>query len=323
MNVLVIGGAGYIGSHMVKRLLEAGHSPIILDNLSNGHEELLPGGKLIKGNINDAALLDVVFLSHKIDAVMHFASFIEVGESVTDPLKYYQNNVSATITLLHCMIRHDVRQFIFSSSAAVYGKPLYTPIDENHQCNPLNPYGRTKLCVEKILNDCDRAYGLRYMSLRYFNAAGADPSGVIGELHNPESHLIPLILYAALGKRKDIKIFGSDYETPDGTCLRDYIHINDLASAHLLALQRLMDGGKSSIYNLGNSKGYSVREVINLAESVSGKKINVTESARRAGDPAILIADSRKVRNELGWTPVYEDLSQIIETAWNWHKNRP
>jgi UDP-glucose 4-epimerase len=321
MNILVVGGAGYIGTHMVKGLLDAGHDPIILDNLSNGHRELLPGGKFIKGDINNAFHLDSVFKSHKIDAVMHFASFIEVGESVVDPLKYYQNNVSATITLLQAMIRHKVKRFIFSSSAAVYGEPNYTPIDENHPCNPVNPYGRTKRYIEQIMEDCDRAYGLRYVSLRYFNASGADASGAIGESHDPESHLIPLILKVALGKRKDIKIFGTDYETPDGTCLRDYVHVNDLVSAHLLALQSLINGGQSSVYNLGNSRGYSVREVINLAESVSGRKINVTESDRRPGDPAVLVADSRKIRGELGWTPIYEDLSRIMETAWNWHKS--
>jgi UDP-glucose 4-epimerase len=321
MNILVVGGAGYIGTHMVKGLLGAGHNPIILDNLSNGHQDLLPGGTFLKGDIDDASLLDTVFQSNKIDAVMHFASFIEVGESVIDPLKFYQNNVSATITLLQGMLRHEIKRFIFSSTAAVYGEPEYTPIDENHVCNPVNPYGQTKLIVEHILKDCDRAYGLRHVRLRYFNAAGADPSGMIGESHDPESHLIPLIIHAALGKRKDVKIFGTNYNTPDGTCLRDYIHVNDLVSAHLLALQSLMDGCRSSVYNLGNSKGYSVREVINIAEAVSGKKINVMESDRRPGDSAILVADSKKIRSELGWIPKYEDLTQIIQTAWNWHKN--
>jgi len=321
MNILVAGGAGYIGAHMVKGLLDAGHNPVIVDNLSNGHQKLLTGGTFIKGDINDINLLDATFQFHNIDAVMHFASFIEVSESVIDPLKYYSNNVSATITLLQGMIRNNIRRFIFSSSAAVYGEPIYTPIAEDHPCNPINPYGQTKLCIENIIENCSRAYGLSYMILRYFNAAGADSSGLIGESHNPESHLIPLILRAALEKKNDIKIFGTDYETPDGTCLRDYVHVNDLVAAHFLALQGLMDGHRNSIYNLGNSRGYSVKEVINIAESVSGIKIKVTESDRRPGDSAILVADSRKIRGDLGWSPVYEDLRQIMQTAWNWHKN--
>jgi len=320
LNILVAGGAGYIGTHMVKALLDAGHNPITLDNLSRGHLELLPGGKFIQGSIEDTILIDKIFLEHEIDAVMHFAAFIEVGESVENPLMYYRNNLTATVSLLESMIKHRVKRFIFSSSAAIYGEPDYTPIDEGHPCNPKNPYGETKLYVEKLMHNCGIAHGLKHISLRYFNASGADPSGVIGESHKPESHLIPLILNTAAGKQDEIKIYGVDYPTPDGTCVRDYIHVDDLVSAHLIALSYLINDGRSNIYNLGNSRGYSVREVIETVRKVTGKNINVVETGRQIGDPAVLVADSQKIRSELGWKPVYEDLEKIVQTAWNWHQ---
>jgi UDP-glucose 4-epimerase len=319
LNVLVAGGAGYIGTHMVNALLNAGHNSITLDNLSTGHRELLPGGEFIRGDIADTALVDQVFKTHAIDAVMHFAAFIEVGESVQDPLKYYANNVSATTNLLNCMLQNNVNRFIFSSTAAVYGEPLYTPIDEDHPLAPANAYGRTKQYVETMLADCAAAHDLQYVSLRYFNAAGADPSAAIGERHQPGSHLIPLVLDAAMGKRDHIELFGADYDTPDGTCIRDYIHVNDLVNAHLLSLSRLMNGGCCQVYNLGNSIGHSVRHVIDIAEKVTGKKVTVKVTDRRAGDPAELIAGSEKIKTELGWIPQYEDLQAIIQTAWDWH----
>ncbi|MDJ0885534.1 MAG: UDP-glucose 4-epimerase GalE [Desulfobacterales bacterium] len=319
LNILVVGGCGYIGTHMVKALMAAGHHPITLDNLSTGHRDLLPGGVFIAGDIGDTALLDDIFASQRIDAVMHFAAFIEVGESVSDPLKYYGNNVARTANLLKAMIRHDVKRFIFSSSAAIYGEPDYTPIDEDHPLNPTSPYGETKLWVEKMLAACDNAYGLRAVVLRYFNAAGADESGTIGERHEPESHLIPLVLEVARGKREHIKIFGVDYPTPDGTCIRDYIHVNDLVSAHLAAIDALMEGAGSCVYNLGNSRGVSVREVIDTAARVSGRPIPVVEDRRRPGDPAILVAGSTKIRNDLNWQPRFESLEEIVRTAWKWH----
>ena len=322
LNILVVGGCGYIGTHMVKALMAAGHHPITLDNLATGHRELLPGGEFIAGDIGNATLLDEIFASKRIDAVMHFAAFIEVGESVSDPLKYYGNNFARTATLLNAMIRHDVKRFVFSSSAAVYGEPDYTPIDEDHPLNPTSPYGETKLWVEKMLTACDRAYGMRAIVLRYFNAAGADESALIGEWHEPESHLIPLVLEVAQGKRDHIKIFGVDYPTPDGTCIRDYIHVNDLVSAHLAAVDALMDGGGSDIYNLGNTQGASVRDVIKTAERVSGRSIPFVEDRRRPGDPAILVAGSAKIKRELNWQPQFESLEEIVRTAWKWHAHR-
>ncbi|MDM8525601.1 UDP-glucose 4-epimerase GalE [Desulfococcaceae bacterium HSG8] len=319
-SILVVGGAGYIGSHMVKDLLHAGYDVITLDNLSTGHRELLPGGQFIEGSLNDTALLDSIFSEHRISAVMHFAAYSLVGESVENPLKYYQNNVAGTINLTDSMIRHKVKRFIFSSSAAVYGEPEEVPITENHPLNPTNPYGATKRLVEQVLKDCDSAYDFRYISLRYFNAAGADESGKIGERHEPESHLIPLVLKTATGERDNISIFGTNYPTPDGTCIRDYIHVSDLTRAHLLAFDALLEGSPSDVYNLGNSKGYSVREVIELARKVTGREIPVIESGKRPGDPAILVARSDKIRKALGWAPRYEDLETIIRTAWNWHR---
>jgi len=318
--ILVVGGAGYIGTHMVRHLLEEGYQVIVLDNLSRGNQELLPGGVFVKGDLGDEALLDDLFSTHPVKAVMHFAAYALVGESVEIPLDYYQNNVVATVRLLQAMIRHQVKSFIFSSSAAVYGEPVEVPIRESHPCEPTNPYGTTKRMVEKILADCDAAYGLRYASLRYFNAAGAHPSGDIGERHDPESHLIPLILKVALGERDHIKVFGTDYPTQDGTCDRDYIHVNDLGRAHILALEALLNGAQSATYNLGNSKGYSVYEVIETARRVTGHPIPAVEEGRRAGDPAVLVADSEKIRKELGWAPKYEDLEVIIQSAWKWHQ---
>ena len=319
LNILVVGGCGYIGTHMVKALLEAGHNPVTLDDLSSGHRSLLPGGDFIEGTIADTALLDEIFMSRRIDAVMHFAAFIEVGESVQDPLKYYGNNFAGTANLLGAMVRHDVRRFVFSSSAAVYGEPEYTPIDEGHPLNPASPYGETKLWVEKMLAACDRAHGIRAISLRYFNAAGADESRTIGERHEPESHLIPLVLGVARGAREHIKIFGVDYPTPDGTCIRDYIHVSDLVSAHLAAIVALMDGAGSNVYNLGNSRGISVREIIETARRVSGQAIPVVEEQRRPGDPAVLIAGSAKIKNDLDWQPRFENIEDIIRSAWRWH----
>ncbi|MDJ0988773.1 MAG: UDP-glucose 4-epimerase GalE [Desulfobacterales bacterium] len=319
LNILVVGGCGYIGTHMVKVLLEAGHHPVTLDDLSSGHRSLLPGGDFIEGTITDTGLLEDIFMSRRIDAVMHLAGFIEVGESVRDPLKYYGNNFTGTANLLDAMVRHDVKRLVFSSSAAVYGEPESTPIDEGHPLNPTSPYGDTKLWVEKMLLACDRAHGMRAISLRYFNAAGADESATIGERHEPESHLIPLVLEVARGAREHIRIFGVDYPTPDGTCIRDYIHVSDLVSAHLAAIEALMDGAGSNVYNLGNSRGISVREIIATARRVSGQAIPIVEDKRRPGDPAVLIAGSTKIKNELNWQPRFEHIEDIVRTAWSWH----
>jgi len=319
-KILVVGGAGYIGSHMVKDLLEEGYQVVTLDNLSTGHRDLLPGGEFVEGGLEDSGLLDDLFSSHHIAAVMHFAAFSLVGESMEKPLKYYHNNMTATTQLLSSMVRHGVKRFIFSSTAAVYGEPQVIPITEDHSCSPTNPYGASKIAVERMLQDCDAAYGLKSISLRYFNAAGADESGQIGERHTYETHLIPLILKVATGERKDIKIFGTDYPTPDGTCVRGYIHVSDLAQAHLLALEDLLADGASAVYNLGNSKGYSVREVIELARKVTGHPIPAVEGDKRPGDPATLIAGSEKIKKILGWKPKYEDLETILRTAWTWHQ---
>lgn len=318
MKILVVGGAGYIGSHMVKQLALTNNEVITLDNLSCGYKDAVKYGELVVGDLGDAAVLDQLFGKHKFDAVMHFAAFIEVGESVTNPAKYYRNNVSNTQVLLDAMVKHDINHFIFSSTAAIFGEPKYTPIDESHPQNPINPYGRSKLMVEHMLEDYDKAYGLKSTCMRYFNAAGADPDGELGERHNPESHLVPLILQAASGRREDIKIFGQDYATDDGTCVRDYVHINDLCEAHSLALARMQKTGNSARYNLGNGKGFSVQEVIDTAKQVSAKDFKVITTDRRAGDPAILVADSTLARQELGWQPKFDQLETIIETAWQW-----
>ncbi len=318
-TVLVVGGAGYIGSHMVKELSEHDYDVLVLDNFATGHRRLITGGRFIHGDLGDPILLDRLFSEHRIDAVMHFAAFSLVGESVQLPLKYYRNNVARTIELIEAMIRHNVLRFVFSSTAAVYGEPDRTPISETHPCRPTNPYGTSKLTVERLLADCDSAYGLKSICLRYFNAAGADISGQIGEMHDPETHLIPLVLKAAMAKRP-VKIFGTDYKTPDGTCLRDYVHVSDLAQAHMLALDALMEGGPSDVYNLGNSVGYSVRQVIDIAGKVTGMTIDALEERRRPGDPAILVADGSKIKDQLKWQPQYEQLETIIQTAWKWHR---
>lgn len=320
MKILVVGGAGYIGSHMVKHLHQLGCQVVTLDNLSNGHREAVIAGEFINGDIANSTLLDNIFTNHKFDAVMHFASFIQVGESVLDPLKYYLNNVSGTLNLLNSMKIAGISRFIFSSTAAIFGEPEYVPIDESHSKKPINPYGKSKLIIEDALVDFELAYGLKSICLRYFNAAGADPAGQLGERHDPETHLIPLVLQVASGRRPHISVFGRDYETPDGTCIRDYIHISDLCEAHWLALQMLLKGGDSNFYNLGNSKGFSVQEVIDTARRITGKSISVVYATKRVGDPARLVADSSFARAKLGWTPKYASLETIIEHAWQWEQ---
>lgn len=324
-TVLVTGGAGYIGSHAVKALLQAGYQVLILDNLVYGHRDLVEQVlqvKLIEGDIEDRPLLDHLFQTHKIEAVMHFSAYAYVGESVTDPDKYYRNNVVATLTLLEAMLAASIKKFVFSSTCATYGVPKFIPITEDHPQNPINPYGATKLMVERILSDFDVAYGLKSVCFRYFNAAGADPSGLLGEDHNPETHLIPLVLQTALGQRQSISIFGTDYPTPDGTCIRDYIHVSDLADAHILGLEYLLKGGESNVFNLGNGNGFSVREVIAAAQEVTGRNISVQECDHRPGDPPSLIGSSEKARKILGWQPIYPDIKDIVTHAWNWHQKR-
>jgi UDP-glucose 4-epimerase len=323
MSVLVTGGAGYIGSHTVVELIERGEDVIVVDNLSKGHRKAVGGGKFVKGDLRDDSFLDMLFSENDIESVIHFAADSLVGESVKDPLKYYDNNVAATIKLMARMKGHGVKWLVFSSTAAVYGEPEKIPITESDPTLPKNPYGETKLVVERALEWADGAYGLKFVSLRYFNAAGAHKSGKIGEDHNPETHLIPIIMSVALGKRKEVVIFGSDYDTEDGTCIRDYIHVTDLARAHILALDKLRSGGDSAIYNLGNGVGFSVKEVIDSAERVTGKKIRQVAGERRQGDPAVLVASSEKITAELGWTPSYIELDSIIETAWKWHSSHP
>ena len=320
MKILVTGGAGYIGSHCCKELSKKGFQPVTIDNLVYGHEDFVKWGEFFKGDVGDPAPLKKCLDQHKIDAVMHFAAYAYVGESVEDPVKYYENNLRNTIQLLHAVLDHKIKYFVFSSTCATYGHPQKTPIDEDHPQNPINPYGKTKRMIEEIMQDYQNAYGLKYISLRYFNAAGADPDAEVGEDHDPETHLIPLVLDAAIGKRKDIKVFGTDYETPDGTCIRDYIHVTDLAQAHILALQQLMDGADSNAYNLGNGQGFSVLEIIERARKITGKNITVENSDRRPGDPPVLIASNEKAVKELGWKPQYADIDDIIGTAWRWHK---
>lgn len=320
MKVLVVGGAGYIGSHMVKMLHLAGHDVVTLDNLSNGYRDAVLYGEFVEGDIADRQLLDQLFLKHQFDGVMHFASYIQVGESVEKPAMYYENNVSNTLTLLSAMTDANIKSFIFSSTAAIFGEPEYVPIDEVHSKQPINPYGHSKLMVEQILRDLDHAHGLKSVCLRYFNAAGADADGELGERHIPETHLVPLVLQAASGRRDNISIFGTDYDTPDGTCVRDYIHIEDLCSAHLLALESLDAGGESRVYNMGNGQGYSIRDVIDAVKKVTGNEFKVVEAPRRDGDPARLVADSKQLQADLGWKPKYPDLETIILHAWNWEK---
>ncbi|MDM7323238.1 MAG: UDP-glucose 4-epimerase GalE [Gammaproteobacteria bacterium] len=324
MKALVVGGAGYIGSHMVKHLCRSGVQVTVLDNLSSGYREaVVASAELVVGSAADANLLASLFARHRFDAVLHFASFIQVGESVADPAKYYANNVATTLTLLDAMRQADVRHFIFSSTAAVYGEPSYVPIDETHSKNPISPYGRSKWIVEQVLEDYDRAYGLKSVCLRYFNAAGADPEKELGERHVPETHLIPLVLQAASGRREAISVFGTDYDTPDGTCIRDYIHVADLCDAHALALDYLLAGGASMRFNLGNGQGFSVQEVIDTARRITGRKIAVRYEARRPGDPARLVADSRLARDVLGWKPKRAELTSIIADAWGWEQKWP
>ncbi|MHB9037128.1 MAG: UDP-glucose 4-epimerase GalE [Armatimonadota bacterium] len=323
MAVLVTGGLGYVGSHAVKMLIERGETVISLDDLAFGHPEAACGSEIVIGDIGDKDLLRNVFSTHSIDSVMHFAAFADVGESVADPQKYYITNISKSLAMLEVMLEFGIKMMIFSSSAATFGEPEEVPIPEDHPKNPTNPYGRSKLMLEEILKEYEHAYGLRSISFRYFNASGADPSGQIGEDHTPEHHIIPLVLQVALGQREKFSIFGSDWPTPDGTCVRDYVHVTDLAQAHILGLDALRNGKKTTAYNLGNGNGYSVREVIAMAEEVSGKKITAVESGRRPGDPAVLVASSKKIIEELGWRPAYPELKTIIETAWNWHSTHP
>lgn len=318
MRVLVVGGAGYIGSHMVKLLLAHGHDAVTLDNLSTGYRDAIRGGDFVHGGLEDSGMLDRLFSRTRFDVVMHFASFIQVGESVKEPGKYYRNNVVNTLNLLDAMVRHGLRRFIFSSTAAVYGEPRYVPIDERHPKQPVNPYGRSKWMVEQILEDYDRAFGLRSVCLRYFNAAGADPDGEIGERHDPETHLIPLVLQAASGRREAITVNGRDYDTPDGTCIRDYIHVADLCQAHLQACEHLMAGAGSEAFNLGNGNGFSIQEVIDVARRITGKNFEVRHGPRREGDPARLVAESAAAKAVLGWRPVFADLETIVAHAWRW-----
>jgi UDP-glucose 4-epimerase len=314
-SVLVTGGAGYIGSVIVKQLVKEGHKVVVLDDLSKGHAEAVhPKAVLVNVNLSDLKELDKVFKKYKFDAVIHMAAFSEVGESVQNPKKYFANNVDNSVSLLKIMLDNGCKKIVFSSSAAVYGSPKTVPIVEDAETKPTNPYGESKLMFEKILEDHKRSHNLKYTSLRYFNAAGADED--YGEDHKPESHLIPIILQVALGKRKEIEVFGTDYPTKDGTCIRDYVHVSDLAKAHILALK------KEGVYNLGSEKGYSVREVINVAKEITGKNISVKESDRRPGDPAMLIASSEKIRKELGWKAEY-GLKDIIKSAWQWHNKHP
>lgn len=323
--ILVTGGAGYIGSHAVLALQQAGYAVLVLDNLSNGHRELIEQGlqvKLIVGDINDRPLLDRVFATYPITAVMHFAAYIAVGESVADPSKYYRNNVVGTLTLLEAMVAASIKQFVFSSTCALYGNPKYIPITEDHPQDPISPYASSKQMVEQLLTDFNTAYGLKSVRFRYFNAAGADPTGLLGEDHEPETHLIPLVLLAALGKYEIISILGIDYATPDGTCIRDYIHVSDLAQAHVLGLKYLQNGGASDVFNLGNGSGFSVREVIEAARRATQRQIKVVERDRRAGDPPVLVGSSDKARNVLGWQPQYPDLDEILTHAWRWHQQR-
>lgn len=322
MRILVTGGAGYIGSHTVKWLLAHGHQVTVYDNLSLGHRAAVPAEILIEGDLKDVDHLDQVLVGHQIDSVIHFAANSLVGESVTHPAKYYLNNLLNSLNLLERVRRHGIQRFVFSSTCATYGVPDAVPITEAQTQLPINPYGNTKLAFEKMLSDYAPAYNIGFAALRYFNASGASPDGTIGEDHTPESHLIPIVLQVALGKRPHVEIFGTDYPTPDGTCIRDYIHVDDLASAHLLALEKIVPG-TGRFYNVGIGNGYSVREVIQTVEAVTGKKIAIKEGPRRAGDPPSLVAGSDLVRHELGWKPNYTELRPIVETAWNWHKKHP
>jgi UDP-glucose 4-epimerase len=320
MNILVTGGAGFIGSHCCKALHRKGYIPVTIDNLIYGHRENVRWGSFYQGDAGDSRILDRIFKDNKIDAVMHFAAFAYVGESVTDPQKYYANNVKNTINLLQSILENNVRFFIFSSTCATYGMPQKLPLYENHRRQPISPYGKSKYMIEEILADYHTAYDFEFISLRYFNAAGADPESEIGEKHDPETHLIPLILDVAKGRSEAIRVFGTDYETADGSCIRDYIHVSDLADAHILALEKLMDGSSSDFINLGTGSGFSVLQSIETASRVTGKNIPHIAADRRPGDPAVLTASNEKARRILGWKPRYTQLDEIIQTAWNWHK---
>lgn len=323
-TILVTGGAGYIGSHAVLALQRAGYEAIVFDNLSSGHRELIEPlqVELIVGDTIDRAALDRIFQTREIAAVMHFAADIAVGESVSNPAKYYRNNVAATLTLLEAMVAASVKTFVFSSSCALYGVPKFVPLTEDHPFDPISPYATTKWMVERMLTDFDAAYDFRSVAFRYFNASGADPNRLLGEDHAPETHLIPLILLTALGQRDSIAILGTDYPTPDGTCIRDYIHVSDLAQAHVLGLKYLLDGGQSDVFNLGNGSGFSVREVIETARKVTGKEINVIERDRRPGDPPILVGSSAKAQQILNWQPQFAAIETILDHAWQWHQKR-
>lgn len=322
MRILVTGGAGYIGSHAVNIFLKRGHDVTVYDNLSMGHRAAVPAERLIVGDLAETHRLDQALVEQRIEAVVHFAAFAFVGESVTHPAKYYQNNLVNTLGLLDALRRHGIKRFVFSSTCATYGVPQTVPITEDEPQRPINPYGHSKLAVEHALADYAAAYGWGFAALRYFNAAGASPDGGIGEDHDPETHLIPLVLQAAMGQRPAIQVFGADYPTPDGTCVRDYIHVDDLAEAHLLALEKLRPGVGLKL-NLGTGRGYSVREVIRVAEEVTGKKVPVQEAPRRPGDPPVLVAAAERARHDLGWQPRYPELRPIVETAWNWHRAHP
>lgn len=321
-KILVCGGAGYIGSHINKMLNQQGYETVVFDNLVYGHREAVKWGELVVGDLNDSEALKKLFDRYDFDAVFHFAAYAYVGESVTDPEKYYFNNVSNTLNLLHAMKEHGVKKIIFSSTCATYGEPERVPITEDMPQNPINPYGATKLMVERIFKDYNTAYALQFVVLRYFNAAGADPDGEIGESHNPETHIIPLVLDAASGLRSDVKVFGTDYDTPDGSCVRDYIHVTDLASAHLLALHHLENGRESDFFNLGNEKGTSVLEVVDSVKRVTGKDFTATLTDRRPGDPAKLVGSSKKAKEILGWKPQFEDIDTIVSHAWKWHEKK-
>ena len=324
MRLLVLGGAGYIGSHTSLELIKRGHDVVVVDNLVTGYQKAVPEKAVFyNGDIRDIEFLDNLFKIEKIDAVIHFAAFSLVGESVTNPLKYYDNNLYGTKVLLEAMIKNSVNKIVFSSTAATYGEPENIPILESDRTCPTNPYGETKLAMEKMFHWASKAHGLNYVSLRYFNACGADATGQIGEAHNPESHLIPLVLQVPNGKRESVSIYGTDYDTPDGTCIRDYIHVTDLAQAHILAVEYLANGGASDIFNLGNGVGYSVREVIETARSVTGHPIPAIEVPRRSGDPARLVASGEKAKRILGWEPKIKQLDEIIASAWKWHSTHP
>jgi UDP-glucose 4-epimerase len=322
VSVLVTGGAGYVGSHAVKELRANGIPCVVLDNLSRGRRELVLDADLIVGDVADTKLVERILSDYGVQAVMHFAAYAYVGESMQHPARYYQNNVASTIGLLDSLARHGVKLFVFSSTCATYGLPQAIPITEEHAQQPVNPYGASKLMVERILRDFDAAYGMRSVVFRYFNAAGADPDGRIGEMHDPETHLIPLTLDVAIGKRDSVEVYGSDYPTPDGTCIRDYIHVSDLAQAHVLGLRHLQQGAASCVFNLGNGNGFSVREVIETVQTVTGTTINTRTVNRRRGDPHQLVGSSAKAREVLGWSPRFAALDKIVETAWRWHKLR-